>query len=327
MIFWSGAPNLKTKTLGISPMMQAFIAKYGDELDQALPGQFAGNPDADGHSNAGQQMHVLNTLGSWCLSLFGIKSRKYLTEQIEQQRQEIEKLQSIIHREQALMSIKGSLTSAVAHEFGTPLSAIRMKTSILSKYLDKLSTENIVLKLQQIDSEVNRMIGSLDDLLFINRVYGSQGDLRFEPFDLEVFCKFLLEQIREQFVETNITFSCSGETTNATLDRHLVRYILSNLISNAVKYSPSGGEVRLEVHCAAREVVFTVIDHGIGIPEEDVDLILTPFFRARNAGDITGMGLGLSIVKTCVEMYDGSIQIMSKLGEGTTFRVSLPYSD
>jgi len=109
------------------------------------------------------------------------------------------------------------------------------------------------------------------------------------------------------------------------VDEMLVSRILLNLISNAVKYSPNGGEVRLELDRQGDWLVLRVHDQGVGIHEEDLENIFEPFFRAEDARAIKGTGLGLSIVKDCVERHQGRISVQSVYGRGSTFIVELPY--
>jgi signal transduction histidine kinase len=107
-------------------------------------------------------------------------------------------------------------------------------------------------------------------------------------------------------------------------DEKLLHHIFSNLLSNALKYSPTGGEVRFDVRRENSSTVFEVTDQGIGIPPDEIGHLFESFHRASNVGAIQGTGLGLAIVKNAVDMHGGSIEVRSKLGEGTTFRVSLP---
>jgi signal transduction histidine kinase len=110
----------------------------------------------------------------------------------------------------------------------------------------------------------------------------------------------------------------------AATEETLLHHIFSNLISNAVKYSPVGGSVTVRVRRSGKDAVCSVIDSGIGIPEEDQEHLFEAFNRASNVGEIPGTGLGLVIVKRCVEFHGGSIRVDSARGTGTTFEVTLP---
>jgi signal transduction histidine kinase len=104
----------------------------------------------------------------------------------------------------------------------------------------------------------------------------------------------------------------------------LLRHILSNLLSNACKYSPPGSEVHFELICQAGQATFVIQDRGIGIPPADLAHLFEPFHRASNVKEIPGTGLGLAIVKRAVDLYGGTIAVDSQVGEGTTFTVTLP---
>jgi signal transduction histidine kinase len=107
-------------------------------------------------------------------------------------------------------------------------------------------------------------------------------------------------------------------------DDKLLRFILGNLLSNALKYSPDGGEVRLALHATAQALALSVADPGIGIPPEDLPRLFEPFHRGRNVGTLPGTGLGLAIVRKAVDLHGGHIEVDSTPGAGTRFVVTLP---
>jgi signal transduction histidine kinase len=121
-----------------------------------------------------------------------------------------------------------------------------------------------------------------------------------------------------------LAFIIKSQYTDVVMDKTLLRYILSNLLTNAVKYSPGGGTVQLEIHCGTDQTVIRVADEGIGIPEKDQKRLFEAFHRAQNVGAIKGSGLGLTITKRAVMLHGGSIHFESQVGVGTTFTVTLP---
>jgi signal transduction histidine kinase len=121
-----------------------------------------------------------------------------------------------------------------------------------------------------------------------------------------------------------IGLTTSPDLPEANADEGLLRHIFTNLLSNAIKYSPEGSPVELAVEARAHLAVFTVRDRGIGIPEADAKQLFQAFHRGRNVGSIPGSGLGMVIVKRCVELHHGKIAFESKVGGGTTFIVALP---
>ncbi len=118
-----------------------------------------------------------------------------------------------------------------------------------------------------------------------------------------------------------------GRYTNACLDEKLLQHILTNLLTNAIKYSPQGSTVHFDLTCQDRELIFQIQDEGIGIPPEDRERLFESFHRAANVKNIPGTGLGLAIVKRCVDLQGGKIAVTSQVGVGTTFTVTLPLNN
>ena len=119
-------------------------------------------------------------------------------------------------------------------------------------------------------------------------------------------------------------FEARGAAGERAIDPDLMRHVLGNLVSNAIKYSPAGAPVQLRLEAAPDSLTFLVQDQGIGIPAEDQGRLFEGFHRARNVGNVQGTGLGLSIVKQCIELHGGTVDFESELGRGSTFIVCLP---
>ncbi|TAF67146.1 MAG: ATP-binding protein, partial [Oscillatoriales cyanobacterium] len=151
--------------------------------------------------------------------------------------------------------------------------------------------------------------------------------LPFQPvsLNLEKFCRQLVEE--QQLNDSNqhpIAFIHEGGNCDAQMDEKLLRQMLGNVLSNAIKYSPAGSSVSLRLNCQNGKAVFQVQDQGIGIPQTDIERILETFYRATNVGTISGTGLGLAIVKRAVELHGGKLAIESQEGKSTTFTITLP---
>ena len=152
------------------------------------------------------------------------------------------------------------------------------------------------------------------------------GKLLYKPQSIplkRIACE-LVESVSALRKENPIIFSWEGEEGPVEMDEFLVRHILTNLLHNAVKYSPQGGEISFKCKREKNWVIFKVKDQGIGIPLKDRAELFETFHRASNVGKIKGTGLGLSIVKKCVDLHGGEIDLESKEGVGTTFIVKLP---
>jgi signal transduction histidine kinase len=178
---------------------------------------------------------------------------------------------------------------------------------------------------QQIKTSVEQMTGLLDDVLTFGRADAGKLEFKPAPVNLLKFCSRLVEELQiNAGIQYTIIFTSQGQCANACMDENLLRQILTNLISNGIKYSPEGGTVFFELSCQDQVVTFRIGDQGIGIPLENQKQLFEPFYRATNVGKIKGTGLGLSIVKKCVDLHGGQIVVDSEVGFGTRFTVTLP---
>jgi len=165
----------------------------------------------------------------------------------------------------------------------------------------------------------------MEEVLLLAKVEAGKVELKPAPIDVPTFCRRLTEEIQ---VSTGracpISFSGPSKVGEAFGDESLLRHIFINLLSNAVKYSAPGQEVRFSLEREETTAVFQVCDQGIGIPEGDVEQLFQTFHRGSNVGERPGSGLGLVIVKRCVELHGGEISLESRSGEGTIVTVRLP---
>jgi signal transduction histidine kinase len=213
-----------------------------------------------------------------------------------------------------------------SHEFRTPLSTIFSSAELLEYYSDRWSEEKKRELLQRIQIAVKHMTRMLDDILVIGKA--ESGKLEFNPksLNLNKFCLTLVEEAEVDDPDKHIiNFVDQRESNEAVwLDEKLLKHIINNLLSNALKYSPKGSTIQFEISCQLDKIVFQFKDEGIGIPLEDQKRLFELFYRAKNVGTIQGTGLGLSIVKRSVDLHDGTIEIASEVGAGTTVTVTLP---
>jgi signal transduction histidine kinase len=146
-----------------------------------------------------------------------------------------------------------------------------------------------------------------------------------KPVDLLEFCQIVInESLSSNDSQRIIRFESQGIDAFATTDEQLLRIILSNLLTNALKYSPPDRSPSLSVSRVGRHAIFKIHDDGIGIPDEDRPALFQAFRRARNVGVVNGTGLGLYIVKHCVDLHAGTIELESAVGKGTTMTITLP---
>jgi signal transduction histidine kinase len=165
----------------------------------------------------------------------------------------------------------------------------------------------------------------LEDILSFTKAEVGNLEIKPQPFDLKELCHQLVEEMRlTTGNQHTLTFVSQGECNQAYMDESLLKHILTNLLANAIKYSPEGSTVEFELSCQNEEAIFKIHDQGIGIPPGDRQHLFEPFHRGRNVGKIPGTGLGLCIVKKFVDLHNGTIALKSEVGVGTTFIVTLP---
>ncbi|MBD2623854.1 CHASE3 domain-containing protein [Microcystis flos-aquae FACHB-1344] len=244
----------------------------------------------------------------------------------EKRRQKSDEIHRLLLQEKELSDLKIQLFSMISHEFRTPLTVILSASQLLENGLkdaDKSSRKN----LYRIQSSVKLMNQFLTDILILTRAESGNLSCQLEPLDIEAFCLNLVEDF--QFINKNntpIKFVSQGLMIRPYLDEKLLYSILSNLLLNAIKYSPTGAGISLILWKDSDRIVFQVRDHGIGIAEEDRGKIYEPFYRGQNVENIIGTGLGLAVVKKCVELHRGEIALDSQVDKGTSFTVKLPIS-
>jgi PAS domain S-box-containing protein len=234
-------------------------------------------------------------------------------------------LRADLEKEKEIIALKERFVSMASHEFRTPLSVIQTATDLLSRYMDKLTSERQVQLLQQIEEQIFRMTDLLNDTLRISRT--QVGKIKFNPslLDLEPFCFGIFEQV--QFTDQDdhqFEFSSHSHDNSVMVDAKLLQHILTNVLSNAVKYTPAKGRIQFELTVDGKQISLRIADEGIGIPKEDRLRLFEPFHRASNVGKAEGTGLGLAIVKQYVELHGGRIAVESEVGKGSTFTIMLP---
>jgi signal transduction histidine kinase len=205
------------------------------------------------------------------------------------------------------------------------LGIIQSSAEILEDYFEQLEPAERQEHLQSIRKNTRRMAGLMEEVLLIGSL--EAGRMEFKPSRLELPA-FVGKLVDEVGAATHrrcpIEWSLDGAPARFEADERLLGHILTNLLTNAVKYSEPGQLVRLEAGCAGPELVCTIRDEGIGIAEADQEWLFRAFHRGQNVGGRPGTGLGLVIVKRCVDLHGGTIDVRSKLGEGTTVTVKLP---
>lgn len=240
-------------------------------------------------------------------------------------RQQAETIQRTLVQEKELSELKLRFFSMVSHEFRTPLSIILGSAQLLIESSQQWTESKKLKNLHRIQSSAKVMTQLLTDILTLTRAEAGKLECNPELVDLESFCLNLVEDIQLcSEKQHQIKLVSQGRCSHAYLDEKLLYSIMSNLLLNAIKYSPQGGNIKFALSCSPEAVIFQVKDEGIGIPLEDQQALYEPFHRGKNVGDIVGTGLGLAVVKKCLYLHRGEISVESQVGVGTTFTVKIP---
>ncbi len=250
--------------------------------------------------------------------------QKLEQEVIERKKAELEARKSL-EKERELNELKTKFVSIASHEFRTPLSSVLSSASLIGQYVERNEPDKISKHVSRIKSSVNQLTGILNDFLSLGKLEEGKIDVVIETIRLGQFLTEIREEIKGVLQEgQQVVIECSVDDDEILSDSRILRNILFNLITNASKYSETGRSIYLSCGRKDGQFSISVKDEGIGIPEEDQKHMFERFFRASNAGQVQGTGLGLNIVKRYVELLDGSISFTSQYKKGSTFVVNLP---
>ena len=245
-------------------------------------------------------------------------------EVIERKKAE-EEARKALEKERELNELKSKFVSIASHEFRTPLSTILSSISLVEQYNVKGETEKITKHTQRVRSSVNHLTGILNDFLSLGKLEEGKVDLKLESIQLSGLFDDVKEEIKVLLkADQHIDIAIQSNAMTVESDSRILRNILFNLLSNASKYSEQGKAIRLNATLKGQSVEISITDEGIGIPQEDQKHMFDRFFRASNAGNVPGTGLGLNIVKRYVELLNGNIWFSTEHKKGTTFFVSIP---
>lgn len=234
-------------------------------------------------------------------------------------------LRGALEKEQELSELKSRFVSMASHEFRTPLSTILSSASLIGKYTKGEQQERRQKHIDRIKSMVNTLTGVLNDFLSLSKLEEGRIQVQPESFSFNAFCRDFLEEVWPLLKEgQQIDHQALPEESIVYLDKQLIKNILFNLISNAIKYSPAGSTIYCRTKLAKAKLLIEIQDDGMGIPEVDQKHLFTRFFRASNAVNIQGTGLGLNIVRSYIDLLKGSIDYSSVEGQGTTFFIEIP---
>ncbi|MBS1603997.1 MAG: PAS domain-containing sensor histidine kinase, partial [Bacteroidetes bacterium] len=233
-------------------------------------------------------------------------------------------LTQALDREKDLNEMKSRFVSIASHEFRTPLTAILSSIALLEKYTPEQYAAAGPKHLTRIKTSINILKEILNDFLSVEKLEENKVQVAKEDFDVCEEIKDIEETTRGILKPgQQVVYTHTGEK-KVSADKKILRNILINLLSNASKFSGAEKDIRLESRHADGKLVISVADQGIGISKKDQAQLFQRFYRATNAGNVQGTGLGLNIVRRYLDLVGGSITLKSKIGQGTTFTIEIP---
>lgn len=275
--------------------------------------------NATARRNSAQEITGLLMVGQDITELS--EYRKNLENKVQKRTQE---LNEALSKEKELVELKSKFISIASHEFRTPLSTISLIAGILRKHKEKISVHEFNTKLDTLEKQVSNMTYLLDDIVIMGKADADQIKIHLDTITLADFFEQAVSEVQQSTNTHKIKLKITSSEEIITMDEKLLKNIVSNLLTNAVKFSPESTSVSISIMCTPERLTLKVKDSGIGIAKEDLPDVFTSFYRGSNVGTIQGTGLGLSIVKKAVTLLKGDIQIRSKNGQGTMFSVTLP---
>ena len=235
-----------------------------------------------------------------------------------------EHLTKSLEKEKEVNDLKSRFVSMASHEFRTPLSTVLSSISLLAKYSTTEDQPKRDKHIDRIKSSVKTLTDILNEFLSLGKIEEGKVEVRPALFDIGEFINGINNEMNVLLKPgQEINYEHTGNTSAYT-DNSLLKHVLINLISNAIKFSPENAHIMISCKVDNENTTIKITDQGMGIPIADQVHLFERFFRATNATNIQGTGLGLHIVGRYIEILNGSISYESKLEKGSTFKIVLP---
>ena len=255
-----------------------------------------------------------------------IQERKLAEEALKQSLEDLknaeQEILKTLEKEKELGELKSRFVSMASHEFRTPLTTVLSSANLIAKYTDTDQQEAREKHIKRIKKSVQNLTNILNDFLSLEKLESGAQKVTFDQVNID---ELLLEvtEAMSQNLKKDQKITLSGKAPNLNTDEHILKNILFNLISNASKYSSDGDQIEINLE-QDKSLKIHIVDHGIGIPKSEQKKMFDRFFRAGNATNIQGTGLGLNIVKKYADLLGGDISFKSEEGKGSTFTLTLP---
>lgn len=235
--------------------------------------------------------------------------------------------EQLLVRERELNELKSNFVTLASHEFRTPMGTILSSVSLIGRYNGPDEGDKRERHVQRIKSAVHGLTGLLNDFLSLSQMEESTLHGRPHPLHIITFCQEVIDDMQALIKPyQRVVYTHRSGQPAISLDGQMLKNILVNLLVNASKYSADGKEIELTTAVVGHQLLVTIRDEGIGIPDADKDKLFINFFRARNVNHVEGTGLGLYVVKRYVDLLGGTVSFTSELNSGTVFTIQLPLS-
>lgn len=234
-----------------------------------------------------------------------------------------------LDREKELSDLKSRFITIISHEYRTPLTIILLSANLIENFtleIEQSIHERVIRQVDKIKQSVSILTSLLEKVLTIKQDLDNTLELSYEVVELSKLLRLILDDVNVLNKDShNIIYNVNSSEVYMNTDVNQIYHILTNLLSNAIKFSPAGTNIELVLNDNSEFVTIQVIDEGYGFSVEDLNHIFEPFYKSKNTiGIVSGIGLGLTIVKRSVNMLQGQIFVNSVLNKGSNFTVRLP---
>jgi signal transduction histidine kinase len=252
----------------------------------------------------------------------------YVLKEINNRNRLEEELQNSLNKEKELNEIKSLFVSMASHEFRSPLSVVLSSASLIAKYTNTEQQPQRDKHIKRISASVTFLTQIMNNFLSLGKIEAGEIKVNNTSIELNFQMNEYVDEVKHLMKNgQTILFRHQGTAHNIYADSNLLRHVITNLLTNAIKYSPENSEIELLTELNTDYLKITVKDRGIGIPKEEQAKLFSKFFRSSNAANIQGTGLGLHIVEKYVHLMGGTIEFHSEPGDGTAFIIHLPNND